>query len=482
VVAQTLSPGEASLLAELAETELSRRSFLRFLNHVKVISDDPMNPTITRWEPWPYLIEQAQAWESRSNEVVLKDRQLGYSWLFAAYAVWRARGGAAVALISKGEDEAKELLRKCAFIEKHVPEYMRLCPDKGIKTERMDWPNSGLIMAFPSTPDAGVSYTFQLIGMDEAAFHPNGALNYAAILPTISAGGQFIALSTADPSLSGTGFFAQLYWDSKAGETGYKSRFIPWHVRPGRDAEWLDVQRRRYKGLPEMFDAYYADTDAQAFRGKSGLVFPMWDDQRHIWAARPDYPHPWNWADSIRHVAGVDFGGGDPTAVLPLGMNGQHKIHQFGEFYQRGPVSVYDIAAFLGQYPARAGIVVCDPSQGTAIETLDVTLKGTGWRARKADNKRGEGLDLVRVLLENDRLTIHETCKDSIAEFPAYRWAERTDPNDRTRYATKTPVDHHADGHDARRYGVMELTAMLRPMNQMPTKALNGTRLRRTAV
>jgi len=77
--------------------------------------------------------------------------------------------------------------------------------------------------------------------------------------------------------------------------------------------------------------------------------------------------------------------------------------------------------------------------------------------AHPANNKRGDGLNLMATLLTNDRLTIDPGCVDSIAEFTGYRWAERTDPNDKTRYATKTPVDHHADAHDARRYGCMAI-------------------------
>ena len=81
--------------------------------------------------------------------------------------------------------------------------------------------------------------------------------------------------------------------------------------------------------------------------------------------------------------------------------------------------------------------------------------------AHAANNKRGDGLNLYASVLENDTFTIDPRCKDGIAEFPGYRWAERTDPNDKTRYQTKTPVDHHADGKDSERYGLMEILAFM---------------------
>lgn len=474
-----LTAPQRAALAELAKAELCRRDFVRFLGYVKVRSDDPLNPVVTDWQPWDYLTEQARLWASGESEIVLKDRQLGYSWLVAAYSVWRARSGAMVALISKGQLEARELLAKCRFVEDHLPVYIkhdRFTP----KVDELRF-GEGAILAFPSTPDAGVSFTFQLVVMDEAHFHPYAAENYTAIRPTISAGGQLIVLSTADPSLGPYGWFPEMYWASKRGETGYVARFIPWHVRPGRDKDWYERERSSYAGNPDAFSAYYANTDAEAFVGKSGLVFPAFDESVHVWAPHNNLDHPWGWNDSIRKVAGVDFGGGDPTAVVPLGLSGQHQVHQFGEFYRKGAVSVLDIANFLAQYPG-PGTVVCDPSQTVAIESLDVALRGTGWTARKADNKRGEGLEAVQLLLESQRLTIHSSCKSSLAEFPGYRWAERTDPSDKSRYQTKTPIDHHADAMDARRYAVVELLAMTRPMAQMPTRSITGHRLATRAV
>ena len=110
-----------------------------------------------------------------------------------------------------------------------------------------------------------------------------------------------------------------------------------------------------------------------------------------------------------------------------------------------------------------------------------MNLPASGWRARKADNRR-EGMESVAFLLENDRLTIHAGCRDSIAEFPGYRWRESVDPNSKERYATHTPVDHHADAHDARRYAVKELMVHMRPMLQLPHTDMRGRPLATKAV
>lgn len=461
------SAAEVAELRQYARKELAKRSFVDFLDYVKIRSDDPLNPVISEWQPWDYLVDQAVLWASGQSEIDLKARQLGYSWLVAAYAVWRARQGWHVALISKGEREAVELAGKCAFIEANLPEWLQA----GVKTltELLLFPDGGRIMAFPSTADAGLGFTFQLVVMDEAAVHPYGGQNYAALMPTTSAGGQFIVLSTADPVLGPNGWFPNFYWASKAGETGFKARFIPWHVRPGRDDAWYRRQRAAFQGLPEEFDAYYPESDVAAFVARSGLVFPQFSAVRHVHDSTVGLDR------CVRVVAGVDFGGGDPTAVVVLGLDGRHHVHQYAEFYKRGAVGTDELVHFLSQYPI--GVAVCDPSQGVAIETL----RQAGINARAADNKRGEGLGMVAFLLDNDRLSIDPSCADSIAEFPGYRWTNKTDPNDKTRYATSTPVDHHGDAMDARRYAVLEITAMLSANTGPHVRTLSGRPPRRKA-
>lgn len=459
-----LTPQEAAVL-------LCYASFPDFLLRCSVRSDDPLNPSVAKWQPWPALNERAECWQRGESEFILKARQLGFTWLVAAYCAWRARQGWAIGLVSKGQDEARGLLARIHYIEATLPKYLQ-CGAQ-FRADSADYPNGGSIKAFPSTPDAGISWTFQLVVFDEFAFHPYGAANYAAIRPTVSAGAQMIILSTADPALGPSGAFHDLYWASKRGETPYKAVFVPWSARPSRDEAWLERERRAYIGHPEEFDAYYPETDAAAFVARSGLVYPQFKEERHV---RPERI-PLNLC--ARAVAGVDWGGGDPTAITVMGLEPRQHVHQYAEFARRGTVGVDEIAGFIGQFPVRQ--VRCGADEPVAIATLQQAL-GPTYDVQAADTRRAEGLGLVAFLLDNDRLTIEPSNKQSIAEFPGYRWAERTDPNDKTRYATKTPVDHHADLMDARRYACAELLAMLMPSTALPKLTLAGRPMRRSAV
>ena len=300
---------------------------------------------------------------------------------------------------------------------------------------------------------------------DEAAAHPYGAENYTAYRPTISAGGQYLCLSTANPELGPAGFYYDM-WQTASDESAdspYSPVFVPWDARPDRDEEWLKTERAAYTGFDQEFDSYYPDTPAAAFVGRSGLVYEQFNRDRHVVPVTskemPTSIVPWD--QCIRRVAGVDWGGGDPTAVVMLGMDSKQHIHQYGEFYQRGALGLDEIVGYIQRWDvrgARLSVVVCDPSERFAIETM----RSMGIPARKGDNRRGEGIPQVAFLIDHDKLTISPECTNSIKEFAGYRWKKSTDQNSKERYATTTPVDHHADAMDARRYAVLELTAMLR--------------------
>lgn len=452
----------------MARRQVAADSTAEMLRYAKIRSDDPLNPGPISWAPWEAQVERLQSWDSGTSEVVLKARQLGFSWLAAGLALRKAMyGGMVVGIFSVGQREAREELKRIQYIHESLPDYMK--DEAQFRADDVDFPQSGgKIMCFPSTEQAGISFTFGLVFMDEAGFHPYAAANYAALRPALSAGGQIIINSTANPALGRYGFFHDIYWQSKNHETPYQAVFVPWDSRPGRDALWLANERAAFTGMPEHFDAYYPSNDLEAFIGKSGLVYPQFTTETHV----KDAPFPIE--DCVRLVGGVDFGGGDPTAVVVMGMDKDQRIHQFAEFYRRGTVGLDEIAQFLGNFKCER--IMCDPSEPVAIETL----RGMGFPAMKANNRRNEGLGFVAFLLENNRLSIDTSCKNTINEFSGYRWRETTDPHSKQRYATSTPVDNHADALDAGRYAIMELTAMLRKRPRV--SSLSGKPLRKHAV
>ena len=242
-------------------------------------------------------------------------------------------------------------------------------------------------------------------------------------------------------------------WKRGQGESDeWKSWKLTTYDNPFIDRDEIEAARKQ---LSEQAFAqeYLADFEAS----ESDLVFPEFDASLHV---RPALE---TWQECKWRVVGVDPGGGDPTAVVPLGVSKTEHVHQYGEFYRKGDVAVDDVISYIGQLNnlARVDLIVVDPSAKGWVEQLH----RYGYPAMAANNARGAGLESVRWLLQSGRLTIGERCTNSISEFGSYRWAKRRDQDTGERYATSTAEDNHADAMDARRYAVMAI------LNGLPSGA-----------
>lgn len=429
-------------------------------NEVQIESDNPDVRGAIPFQLHPYQRERVQAWVEGDSEVILKARQLGFTWLVAAYALWTAayHPSSHVAVFSKSGREMRKLLRRIRFIWRRLPPGLQA---GGVPArESFAFANESVITGFPSTEDAGIGETNRLVIFDEWAFHPYGEANLAAVLPTISAGGQFIALSTADPELGPTGHFHDAYQAAAAGESGFQGVFVPWWARPERqtaggspDPAWLDHERRRYASLTsEAFDAFYPANPEDAFQGRDGLVYPMFDPQHHV---RETPPVPWDETWSRRYA--TDYGGGDPSAVVVAGTwrgvgEGFSRIHVYGLHYRSsGAPTVEEIVGYLGQWSGDVGWTQGEGDPAPGGEVINASLRASGFPCRRGHAKRDEGIGLVGQYLERGWLTFDPSCAALFRELRSYRWKPGTDPNSKERYATKTPADHHADALDALR-------------------------------
>jgi hypothetical protein len=176
---------------------------------------------------------------SQSLLLILKARQLGISWLVCAYAVWLClyRPSRLVLFFSIGQGEANEMMRRATAIYWRLSPELRASLPKPIKdnTEELRFDNGSAIQSLPSRKSAGSSYTASLIVLDEFAKNENAEALYTAVKPTIDGGGRMIVLSTAH----GAGnLFYRLVTKARQGLGAFVFHFLPWHVRPGRDAAW----------------------------------------------------------------------------------------------------------------------------------------------------------------------------------------------------------------------------------------------------
>jgi len=200
-----------------------------------------------KFQSWPHLTSLLDDFLNHRLLIIGKARQIGITWLLAFYSVWKAKffENVRVLVFSQGESEAHDVIGKCKFIDDNLPDWMRELrnPDSaGV----IGFPaTNSEIKAFPSTQKAGRSTDATLVITDEAEYHEYVDVNYTAVRPTISGGGQHIICSTANPLVTADkSFFKRMYIGAANGENGYHKVFLPWHVRPDRDEEWLKEETR----------------------------------------------------------------------------------------------------------------------------------------------------------------------------------------------------------------------------------------------
>ena len=250
------------------------------------------------------------------------------------------------------------------------------------------------------------------------------------------------------------GGFEELY--RKAETDGeWMAWTLPTWLNPFIDP--AEIERAREGSSAETFAQEW---EASFEASESDLVHPEFDRLVHVLGPQV------GWRDCKWRVVGIDPGGGDPTAIVPLGVVRGESVHQYGEFYRRGDVTIEAMAEYLTKLGPLDAVGVGE----TGGNVITNTLRGLGFPAFKADMKRNEGIEVQRWMLQTKRLTLDPACQHSIREFGTYRWAKRRDGETGERYSTQTPVDHHADAMDARRYGLMYVVEqLLRPRETQPT-------------
>jgi hypothetical protein len=262
-----------SFTASEVSFEIARRKFERFLDYVRVQNTDMDDSPEMVFQKWPHLLYSARLMSMHRLLVFLKARQIGITWLMAAYALWTAlfHPGAVVLILSKGEGEAKVFLRRIKFIYQYLPPGLQFLVTVDSATE-LAFENGAKIQALPATEDAGRSETATLVIQDEADYHKHLEANFAAVRPTIDGGGQHIMASTSNFETQDS-FFKLSYLRANSvdedtleskrdGVSRYIKVFLSWRVRPDRDETWRDQITADYE--EDRRDKEYPETEAQA--------------------------------------------------------------------------------------------------------------------------------------------------------------------------------------------------------------------------
>lgn len=165
-------------------------------------------------------------WFHSTLLLVPKSRQMLMSWLFTALYLWDTQFHKARLTFfqSKKADDADDLVKRAKFIWDREPKFLKryyqqgkfyplLCNPQhnGQHTQgRMTFPDiHSEIRGIPEGGDVIRMHVASGILSDEMAFQPEAKAAYTASKPTLSSGGRFTGVSTAEDNT----FFESLVFD-----------------------------------------------------------------------------------------------------------------------------------------------------------------------------------------------------------------------------------------------------------------------------
>ena len=237
---------------------------------------------------WAWQRDVLDWWVENDRTLILKARQLGITWVAAAYALWQLlyRPGARVLVYSIGEKEAQTVARRIYTMYLSLPPELRnhvkkIKPDKSeIPTEEIIFQHKdgtlSSLRSMTSTKASGQGETASLVILDEFAYNENAVAIWKATQPAVSGGGKkqgkTIVISTANGvagDYDGANFFYHL-WD-QAEDRRIKTKFLPWSSHPDRGEDWY---KDNAQTLPprERAESYPASAQ-EAFQGTGSCWF-----------------------------------------------------------------------------------------------------------------------------------------------------------------------------------------------------------------
>jgi hypothetical protein len=280
------------------------KSFMYFVLNFCYIEHKDMSGEATgsiRFDLWPAQRPVTRLFLVNRLLAILKARQLGLTWLTAAYCLWRCitRQGFLAVVISAKEEWAIEFLDRVRFMYNRLPEWLQpeLAKD-GSQQMRFvfQWDKEGKkplvysdLKSLTTTEEGAQSKTPDLLVLDETARNRYVKSIYASSKPGIDkAGGQIIVISNAHKKGPGWPWTRDLCAAAKKGENSFYFLFMPWWDCPERVTEGerdAMMQDRNYRPTvfkqrliddgedPKDVSENYPDTAEEALATSAGSYF-----------------------------------------------------------------------------------------------------------------------------------------------------------------------------------------------------------------
>lgn len=427
--------------------EYERRQAMKsceyFIEHFVFIEDRDTVGLATPFTLWDGQKKALQSFVNERLNIVLKARQLGFTWLSLAYAIWGLIfiEGYSVVSLSKSEEDAKELVRRVKFILRYMPIW--LIKEKGTQgTAPLEWDGTALqvtiyrkgeasiFKSFPAAQDSGRSFTASLVVLDEWAFQQWAREIWTAAYPTINrpTGGKLIGLSTIK---RGT-LFEDIWVKSVSGDNNFKRTFLSWNADPRRTKEWYEQTR---KDMGEAVYSEYPCNEEEAFTVVGGRFFNEFRQDIHT-------IEPFNIPDDWRRYVTIDYGL-DMLAAYWIAIDNHNKAYVYKEVYKSGLI-ISDAAKAIIKANADDNIKtyfappdLWNRRQETGKSAIEL-FYNNGISFTKSINDRVQGWYNLKEWLKpfedeqgilTANLVIFKNCQNLIRTLPQLQF-DSSDPND----------------------------------------------------
>lgn len=249
--------------------------------------------------------------------------------------------------------------------------------------------------------------SFDFIVLDEVASMRNFWVGWNEVLsPTlIDRKGSCMFISTP----KGFNHFYDLY-NMHEKDKNYESFHFTTYDNPNIPVE--EIEREKLSKPENTFAQEYLGS----FRKSEGLVYKEFRRDLHVYNDNSE-KQPTN---IIRYMAGIDFGFTNPTAIISCKKGHDNDYWIVGEWYktQKTDEQIADVVSAFGfdeVYP--------DPESPSAIAELEKIGVYCKEVVKNKDSIKN-GINRIRALFLQNKLHIHESCKNLIYELETYSYPE----------------------------------------------------------
>ena len=365
-----------------------------------------------------YQVELLNLFKDNRFVTALKARQLGYTTLAMAHALWLSffRPGATILVVSRNQKSANKNLAQAKLAYQFLPQWMKERAPKLIADSQ-----DGMIFKFIDGMESKLKSasavegvfageTATLVILDEAGLvEPSSRQEdvFRTLIPTTDAGGSMLIISTSRGSYNR---FAKTYKAAKRGDSQFISFFRPWTASPFMQCNdhcgyctgnkgtktpcqsRYDQKRREFADEPWRFFQEYPRDDEEAFR-ESGRPRFMGLPNENLFT---DFPYRGNfvWKDDNTIDFVSDENGplrlstldSDPKGFYVVGADPAGGV---GRDYSTAHILTFDEdenVIIIGYYHSN----VINPSEFAGdLDKMGRYFKGRNWAALMAVENQG---------------------------------------------------------------------------------------------